>query len=148
VGKVTMAELLRWNPFDELRRLTETFDRLANRWRSGSAWVASPTYASVNGVDDGYRIRIPLPGISPENVTVDVTGRTVHVRAIERDGDTEVSRYEEVLTPNNLTTECEGDSILRDVRRVDVDAVHECPACLNSRRVVGLLLHRIRCLLR
>jgi HSP20 family molecular chaperone IbpA len=29
---------------------------------------------------------------------VDVTGRTVHVRAIERDGDAEVTRYEEVLT--------------------------------------------------
>lgn len=93
-----MAGLLRWNPFDELHRFTDTFDRLANRWRSGSAWVESPTHASVNGVDDGYRVRIPLPGISPENVTVDVTGRTVHVRAIERDGDTEVTRYEEVLT--------------------------------------------------
>jgi len=93
-----MAGLLRWNPFDELHRVTETFDRLANRWRSGSAWVESPNHATVNGIDDGYRVRIPLPGISPENVTVDVTGRTVHVRAIERDGDTEVTRYEEVLT--------------------------------------------------
>jgi HSP20 family protein len=98
VGKVMMAGLLRWNPFDELHRFTEMFDRLANRWRSGSVWVESPNHASVNGVDDGYRVRIPLPGISPENVTVDVTGRTVHIRAIERDGDTEVTRYEEVLT--------------------------------------------------
>jgi HSP20 family molecular chaperone IbpA len=31
-------------------------------------------------------------------VSVDVTDRAVHVRAIERDGDTEVTRYEEVLT--------------------------------------------------
>jgi HSP20 family protein len=91
-----MAGLLRWNPFDELQRFTKTFDRLADRWRSESA-VESPTYASSNTVD-GYRVRIPLPGISPENVTVDVTDRAVHVRAIERDGDTEVTRYEEVLT--------------------------------------------------
>ena len=93
-----MADLVRWNPFDELQKFTDTFDRLVNRWRSGSAWDQSPTNASISGVDDGYRVRIPFPGIAPENVTVDVAGRTIHVRAIERDGDTELSRYEEVLT--------------------------------------------------
>ena len=93
-----MADLVRWNPFDELQKFTDTFDRLVNRWRSGSAWDPSPTNASIRGVDDGYRVRIPLPGIAPENVTVDVTGRTLYVRAIERDGDTELTRCEEVLT--------------------------------------------------
>jgi HSP20 family protein len=98
VDKVMMADLVRWNPFDELQKFTDTFDRLVNRWRSSSAWHGSPTTASISGVDDGYRVRIPLPGIAPENVTVEVTGRTLHVRAIERDGDTEVTRCEEVLT--------------------------------------------------
>jgi HSP20 family protein len=96
-----MAGLVRWNPFDELQKFTETFDRLVNRWRSSSAWSespSSPSIASMKGVDDGYRVRIPLPGIAPDNVTVDVAGRTMFVRAIERDGDTEVTRYEEVLT--------------------------------------------------
>ena len=89
-----MADLMRWNPVDELQKFTDTFDRLLNRWRSSSA----PTYGSISGVDDGYRVRIPLPSIAPENVTVDVAGRGIHVRATERDGDTEVMRYEEVLT--------------------------------------------------
>ena len=93
-----MADLLRWNPFDELQKFTDTFDRLVNRWRSGSAWDQSRANATISGVDDGYRVRIPLPGIAPENVTVDVAGRTIHVRAVERDGDTEVTRYQEVLT--------------------------------------------------
>jgi HSP20 family protein len=93
-----MAGLVRWKPFDELQKFTDTFDRLVNRWRSSSAWNESPTNASIGSVDDGYRVRIPLPGIAPENVTVDVAGRTIHVRAIERDGDTEVARYEDVLT--------------------------------------------------
>ena len=93
-----MADLVRWNPFDELQKFTDTFDRLVNRWRSGAAWQESPTNAFISGVDDGYRVRIPLPGIAPENVTLDVRGRTLHVRAIERDGDTELTRYEEVLT--------------------------------------------------
>ena len=71
-----MAELMRWNPFDRRQRSTET----------------------VSSVDDGYRVRIPLPGVSPENVTVDVAGRTIHVRAIERNGDKELMHYEELLT--------------------------------------------------
>jgi HSP20 family protein len=98
VSKVMMADRVRWNPFDGLQKFTDTFDRLVNRWRSGSAWNESPTNASISGVDDGYRVRIPLPGMAPENVTVDAAGRTILVRAIERDGDTEVTRYEEVLT--------------------------------------------------
>src|SRR5687767_12079377 len=93
-----MADLMRWNAVSELQKFTDTFDRLVNRWRSGSAWHESPTYSSISGVDDGYRVRIPLPGIAPENVMVDVAGRTIDVRAIERNGDTEVTRYEEVLT--------------------------------------------------
>lgn len=92
-----MADLARWNPLDELRRLGDTVDRLANRWRYGSGWTESPA-ASIRGQDDGYRVRIPLPGIAPEHVTVEVADRSIHVRAIERDGDTEVLRYEEVLT--------------------------------------------------
>jgi HSP20 family protein len=95
---VMMADLMRWNPVDELQKFTDMFDRLVNRWRSSSASTESPTYLPIRGVDDGYRVRIPLPGIAPEDVTVDVAGRAVHVRAIERDGDTEVTRYEEVLT--------------------------------------------------
>jgi HSP20 family protein len=98
VGKVMMANLVRRRPFDGLQKFTDLFDRLVNRLRSGSVWNASPTYASSGGRDDGYRVRIPLPGVAPEDVTVDVTGRHVHVRAIERDGETEVGRYEEVLT--------------------------------------------------
>ena len=93
-----MADLVRWNPFDELQKITDMFDRLVNRRRSGSAWYESPTNASISGMDDGYRVRIPLPGIAPENVNVDAAGRTIRIRAIERAGDTVVSRYEEVLT--------------------------------------------------
>ena len=92
-----MADLLRWNPFDELRRFAETFDALTDRRGSRSAWVDSP-YAAVSTVDDGYRVRIPLPGIAPENIALEVAGRSLRVRAIERESDTEVMLYEEVMT--------------------------------------------------
>ena len=103
-----MADLMRWNPVDELQKFTDTFDRLLNRWRSSSGRNESPAYGSISGVDDGYRVRIPLPGTAPENVTVDVAGRGIHVRAIERDGDTEVMRYEEALT---LPASVDGDKV-------------------------------------
>jgi HSP20 family protein len=98
VGQIMMARLLGGKPFDELQRLTDTVDRLADRWRSGATWMASPLHTAVSRADDGYRVRIPLPGIAPEHVTVDVTGRTVQVRALEPNGDTFVTRHEEVLT--------------------------------------------------
>src|SRR4029078_1875806 len=71
-GKVMMADLLRWNPVDEMRRFTDMFDRQLSRWRSGSAFIGSPVDTSISNMDDAYRVRIPLPGIAPENVTVDV----------------------------------------------------------------------------
>lgn len=92
-----MVDFVRWNPFDELQRFTDAFDRFVNRWRWDSASAESPADASISGMDDGYRVRIPLPGIAPENVMVEVAGRTVHVRAVERNGKTDATRYEEVL---------------------------------------------------
>jgi HSP20 family protein len=90
-----MADL-RWSFFDELQKFADTIERQLNRWRSGL--FGSPVDASVGSADDGYRVQIPLPGIAPENIMVDVTGRTVHVRAVERDGDSQTTCYEEVFT--------------------------------------------------
>jgi HSP20 family molecular chaperone IbpA len=73
-------------------------------------------------VDDGYRVRIPLPGIAPENVTVDVTGRSIHVRAIERDGDTEVTRHEEVLTLP-ASVDAEKDDAVKP--RIEIETTEE-----------------------
>ncbi len=101
-----MVDLVQWNPFDELQKFTDAFDRFVNRWRWGSASDPTPAETSISGMDDGYRVRIPLPGIAPENVSVDVAGRTIHVRAMERNGNTESTRYEEVLRlPASIDTD-------------------------------------------
>jgi HSP20 family protein len=92
-----MADLMRWSPFDELRRLSDEFDRGLGAWfRPGSAGVLSPANVSADG--DGWRVRIALPGIAPEDVEVNVAGRTVHMRALEQEGDARVTRYEELVT--------------------------------------------------
>jgi len=48
--------------------------------------------------EDGWRIGVALPGVAPENVEVNVAGQTVHIRAIEREGDAATTRYEQMVT--------------------------------------------------
>lgn len=100
-----LTDLVRWNPFDELWRFVDEFER-----RIGGMW-SRPGFGGafwpfdVSGTDDARRVRIALPGIEPENINVEVVGRTVHVRAVEKDGDTEVTRYEEMFSvPDAIDT--------------------------------------------
>lgn len=127
-----MTDLLRWNPFEELRRFTDLFDRHLNRWRAAAAFAGSPVDAAISSGEDGYRVRIPLPGIAPEHVTVEVAGHTVHVRAVERDGDTEVVRYEEVLT---LPASVDADKIGATFRYGLLDLTIPYQEAVKPRRV-------------
>ena len=46
--------------------------------------------------ENGWRVRVALPGIAAEHVSVNVTGQTLHIRASEESGDT-VTRYQRRL---------------------------------------------------
>jgi HSP20 family protein len=46
--------------------------------------------------EHGWRVRVALPGVAPEHVSVNVAGQTLHIRAIQESGDTSV-RYERRL---------------------------------------------------
>jgi HSP20 family protein len=62
--------------------------------------------------ENGWRVRVALPGIAPENVQVDVTAHALRVRAAERDASGEVIRYErelhvpEAVDPQQITATC------------------------------------------
>ncbi len=49
--------------------------------------------------DEGWNIDVPLPGVDPKNVTLEVAGTTLTVRAEEPGGEGERSlRYEQTFT--------------------------------------------------
>jgi HSP20 family protein len=97
------AELVRWNPFDELFALTRQLDRHLHRaderFRSGvQAPMAGLSSVDVHTDEQGWHLRVAVPGIAPEDVDVQVAGQNLHIRAVERAGDTTRAQYEQTVT--------------------------------------------------
>jgi len=97
-----MFGLARWNSFDDVFNFQREVDRLFNQF-----WSDLPTRTTtgasqsfhVNQTDDGWRIDVPLPGIDPKDVDLEVAGNNLTIRAeVPIDGgDKNVSRYEQTL---------------------------------------------------
>ena len=66
------------------RALRDEFDELFNRLtldRNGNKWLTtefSPA-CDLSETDGAYQLRMDVPGIKPDDITVQVTGDTVHV---------------------------------------------------------------------
>jgi HSP20 family protein len=55
----------------------------------------------VNSTDDAWRIDVPLPGIDPKDVTLEVAGNTLSIRVGESDQrrkDSSAARLEQTMT--------------------------------------------------
>jgi HSP20 family protein len=98
-----MFGLTRWNSFDDVFNFQREVDRLFNQFWSDlptrTAAGSSPSF-QVNTTDDGWRVDVPLPGIDPKDVALEVAGNNLTIRAEVADegGDKNVSRYEQTLT--------------------------------------------------
>lgn len=101
----------RWNSFDDVFSFQREVDRLFNQFWSDlptrTAAGSSPSFQmnsspsfQVNPSDDGWRVDVPLPGIDPKDVSLEVAGNNLTIRAEvpadERDKN--VTRYEQTLT--------------------------------------------------
>ena len=93
--------LTRWNRVDDVFAFQHEVDRLFNQFFSElptrpTAANSSPSF-QVNASEDGWRIDIPLPGIDPKDVALDVAGSTLSIRAKATSGDQQpnVGRYEQ-----------------------------------------------------
>src|SRR5690606_20093866 len=91
----------RWNPFEEIFNFQREVDRLFNEFWSDlptrTAGVASSFQVSSN--NDEWRIDVPLPGIDPQYVNVDVAGNTVSIR-VDQPGEEKNTgtKYEQTFT--------------------------------------------------
>jgi HSP20 family protein len=88
--------------FDDVFNFQRDVDRLFNQfWSDLPTRTAAGSSAAfhVNTTDDGWRVDIPLPGIDPNDVSLEVAGHTLTIRTeVPRDGgDKNVSRYEQTL---------------------------------------------------
>jgi HSP20 family protein len=95
-----MFGLTRWNSFDDVFNFQREVDRLFNQFWSDlptrTAAGASPSF-QVNTTEDGWRIDVPMPGINPKDVSLEVAGNTLTIRAEtpSEEKDTSVARFEQ-----------------------------------------------------
>jgi HSP20 family protein len=97
--------LTRWNPVDDVFNFQREVDRLFNQFWSDLPSRPATTNGStpsfhVNASEDGWRVDIPIPGIDPRDVSLDVAGNTLSIRAesSSADKDASVGRYEQSFT--------------------------------------------------
>ena len=99
-----MFGLTRWNSFDDVFNFQREVDRLFNQfWSDLPTRTAAPGSSQsfqVNTTDDGWRVDVPLPGIDPKDVSLEVAGNNLTISAaLPAEGrDKNVSRYEQTLT--------------------------------------------------
>jgi HSP20 family protein len=97
-----MFGLTRWSSFDDVFNFQREVDRLFNQfWSDLPTRTAAGSSSSfyVNTTDDGWRVDVPLPGIDPKDVALEVAGNTLTIRAASSDGsnDRNVAHYEQTL---------------------------------------------------
>ena len=115
-----MFGFTRWNSFDDVFNFQREMDRAFNQfWNelptrtSTPASQASSPSLQVTAVDDGWRVDVPLPGIDPKDVALEVAGNNLSIRAeVSSEGkDHSVTRYEQTLViPQFLDLEKLGHS--------------------------------------
>jgi HSP20 family protein len=96
-----MFGLTRWNPFDEVFRIQREVDRLFNQtWSDLSSQPATfQQNFHVRSTDDAWKLSVPMPGFDPKNVTLEVAGSTLSIRAEQQEEkDTPYARFEQSIT--------------------------------------------------
>ena len=93
----------RRSPFEDIFNFERGADRLFNQF-----WNAVPTRSvpstpdypfQVHTAEDAWRVEIPMPGIDPAHVSLEVAGNTIVVRA-EQDGGRNdgATQWEQTMT--------------------------------------------------
>jgi HSP20 family protein len=78
-----MLGLTRWNS-DDVFSFQREMERLFNQfWNELPTRTVAPSSPSlqVTAIDDGWRVEVPLPGIDPKDVALEVAGNNLSIRA-------------------------------------------------------------------
>lgn len=92
----------RWTQYDDIFNFQREVDRLFNRFWSDlptrTAVSTSPAF-QVHTTDDGWQVDVPLPGIDPQYVNLEVAGNTLSIRVeVPGDKQREAFRHEQTLS--------------------------------------------------
>jgi HSP20 family protein len=93
----------RWSPFEDIFNFQREADRLFNHfWNELPARSLRPAanpWFHVHTTEDSWRLEIPMPGIDPKDVSIEVAGNAISVRAEQNGGDRDgEARYEQTMT--------------------------------------------------
>jgi len=94
-----MSALMYRTPFEGFLNVQREMDRLFDRiWGELPAYTSNTTTGfSVSRGDDEWRVDVPLPGVDPDQVTLEVVGNIVSIRAGQSGNDTTLA-YERSFT--------------------------------------------------
>ena len=100
-----MFGLTRWSPFEDVFNFQREVDRVFNQFwsdlptRTAAASSSTPSF-QVNATEDGWRIDVPMPGIDPKDVSLEVAGSTLSIRAdvSSEDKDKSPTHYEQTFS--------------------------------------------------
>ena len=93
----------RWSPVDEIFNFQREADRLLDRFWSDLptrpvASASTPSF-QVRASEDSWRIDVPLPGIDPRDVDLEIVGHHLTIRVKQpADAGGESARNEQTLT--------------------------------------------------
>lgn len=86
---------------DNFFQVQREFDRMFNQFWSDlpARTTTAKSSFQVDASDDQWHIDVPLPGIDPKNVSLEVAGNTLTIRGVEPKTDRRQEvRYEQTLT--------------------------------------------------
>lgn len=89
------------SPFDNFFQIQREFDRMFNQfWTDLPARTTNARSSfNVSANDDQWLIEVPIPGIDPKNVSLEVAGNTLTIKAREPKTDKRQEyNYEQTLT--------------------------------------------------
>ncbi|MBV04834.1 MAG: hypothetical protein CL474_02425 [Acidobacteria bacterium] len=137
--------LARWSPLDDFSDLHREVDRLFGRsWSNVAtgvnegAWVPA---TEVTSGEDGWQLRIALPGVNKNDVNVDLHGETLTIKGertdTKRNDELHVSeirygRFERAFT---LPAKVEGDKVNARFENGMLELTLPLAASARSRRI-------------